>query len=205
VVCRVAAPARREDLSLKDTIIVFARAPRLGTVKRRLASEIGERAALRFYVGNLARLLRALQRDRRFRTVLAVTPDRTRARWPARVPVITQGRGDLGTRMHRACARCRRGRVAIVGTDIPDAGVGDVIAAFRAVRRSGAAFGPAMDGGYWLVALGPRRPARPFAGVRWSGEHALADTLRNFGGRRVVMLRTLRDVDTAADLRATMG
>jgi len=208
VVCRVAAPAHREDLSLKDTIIVFARAPQLGTVKRRLASEIGDRAALRFYVANLTRLLRALRRDRRFRTVLAVTPDRApdwvRARWPARVPVITQGPGDLGTRMHRACARCRRGRVAIIGTDIPDAGVGDVIAAFQAVRRSGAAFGPAMDGGYWLAALGPRRPAHPFAGVRWSSEYALADTLRNFGGRRVVMLRMLRDVDTAADLRATM-
>jgi hypothetical protein len=59
-----------------------------------------------------------------------------------------------------------------------------------------------VDGGYWLVALGPRRPARPFAGVRWSSPHALADTLANFRGRRVALLRELRDVDCAADLRA---
>jgi uncharacterized protein len=51
------------------------------------------------------------------------------------------------------------------------------------------------------VALSPRRPARPFASVRWSSEHALADTLANFTAQRVVMLRTLHDVDTAADLR----
>jgi len=202
---RVAAPAHREALPLKDTVIVFARAPRLGTVKRRLARELGDRAALRFYAGSLARLLRALVRDRRFRTVLAVTPDRARTRWPVRVPAVGQGGGDLGARMHRACARYRRGRVVIVGSDIPDAGADDVAAAFRAVRRDGAAFGPALDGGYWLVALGSRRPARPFAAVRWSSRHALDDTLGNFKGRRVAMLRTLRDVDTAADLRAVAG
>jgi uncharacterized protein len=65
-------------------------------------------------------------------------------------------------------------------------------------------FGPAADGGYWLVGFGPIRPARPFAGARWSTRHALADTLGNLRGRRVALLRTLRDVDTAADLAATM-
>jgi len=185
----------------RDTVIVFARAPRLGTVKRRLARDIGDRAALRFYRANLARLLRALARDRRFRTVLAVTPDRTRVRWPVRVPVVAQGGGDLGHRMHRACAGHRR--VAIVGTDIPELGADDVAAAFRALGQAQAVFGPSDDGGYWLVALSPRRPARPFAGVRWSTAHALADTLANFAGHRVALLRTLRDVDTGADLRAS--
>ena len=45
-------------------------------MKRRLARDVGDRVALRFYRANLARLLRALTRDRRFHTVLAVTPDR---------------------------------------------------------------------------------------------------------------------------------
>lgn len=52
-------------MSPRDTVVVFARAPRLGTVKRRLARDVGDRAALRFYQANLARLLRALARDRR--------------------------------------------------------------------------------------------------------------------------------------------
>jgi len=183
----------------RDTVIVFARVPRLGAVKRRLARDVGDRAALRFYRGNLARLLRALARDRRFRTVLAATPDHVRVRWPVRVPVIAQGGGNLGHRMHRACSAYPR--VAIVGTDIPALGADDVAAAFRALGRAHAAFGPSDDGGYWLVALSPRRPARPFGGVRWSTAHALADTLANFAGRRVALLRTLRDVDTGADLR----
>lgn len=182
---------------MKDTVIVFARAPRLGAVKRRLARDIGDRAALRFHIATLTRLLRALVCDRRFRTVLAITPDR--ARLSLRVPHVPQGRGDLGVRMNRAFARFPRARVAIIGCDIPDAGPTDVRAAFRVLGRTQAAFGPAADGGYWLVAMSPRRPSRPFACVRWSTEHALADTLANFAGRPVAMLRSLQDVDTAED------
>jgi glycosyltransferase A (GT-A) superfamily protein (DUF2064 family) len=48
--------------------------------------------------------------------------------------------------------------------------------------------------------MGRRRPAKPFAAIRWSSEHALADTLNNFSGLRVRHLRVLRDIDTADDL-----
>jgi rSAM/selenodomain-associated transferase 1 len=182
---------------VKDTVFVFARVPRLGTVKRRLAREIGGRAALRFHQAMLRRLLRSLARDRRFATVLAITPDGADTRWPVRVRVIGQGGGDLGARMARSLARGRR--TVVVGCDIPGMTGDDIHAAFRLLGRADAVFGPAEDGGYWLVGFGPRRPARPFAHVRWSTPDALADTLANFRGHRVAFLRTLRDVDTAAD------
>jgi uncharacterized protein len=184
---------------MRDTAIVFARAPRLGTVKRRLARGIGDRAALRFHRATLFRLLRALAADRRFDTVLALTPDSARLRLPPRVGRIGQGHGDLGQRMDRALRRFRSGRAAIIGCDIPAAGPADLAAAFRALGRADVVFGPATDGGYWLVGLGPRRPALPFGGVRWSTAYALADTLTNFRHRRVAVLRALSDVDSAAD------
>ena len=190
---------------MKDVVVVFARAPRLGAVKRRLAREIGARAALRFHVATLTGLTRALVADRRYRTVLAITPDRARLRLPVRVTRIPQGSGHLGVRMRRAFRRFPRCRVALIGSDIPDAAPTDVWAAFRALGSAQAVFGPAADGGYWLVALSSRRPARPFTSVRWSSEHALADTLANFAGRRIAMLRTLHDVDTAADLNRLRG
>ena len=185
---------------MRGTVIVFARAPRLGAVKRRLARDIGERAALRFHLRTLHGLARALAADGRFRTLLAMTPDGSRCRPAVKLARVSQGRGDLGQRMHRLIAKFPRGRVAIIGSDIPAAGPGDLAAAFGALGRADAAFGPAEDGGYWLVALGPRRPAHPFARVRWSSEHALADTLVNFRPRRVALMRRLRDVDTADDL-----
>lgn len=188
----------------RPTVILFARAPRLGTVKRRLARGIGDRAALRFYTATLAAVARPIVRDRRWRTLLAVTPAGARADWsrfvPRTTPRVAQARGDLGARMEGAM----RGhpRAVLAGTDIPGLGPADIAAAFRALGRADAVFGPAEDGGYWLVGLGPRRPHRPFAGARWSTEHALADTLANFCGRRVALLRYRRDVDTAEDLAA---
>jgi uncharacterized protein len=187
---------------MRDVAIVFARAPRLGTVKRRLARDIGARAALRFHAASLDRLVRALARDRRFATVVALTPDRARLRLPARVERVGQGRGDLGQRMDHAFHRFPRRRVALVGCDIPGVGAPDLRAAFCALGRARAVFGPAEDGGYWLVGMGPRRPARPFAAVRWSTPDALADTRRNFAAHPSLLLRRLRDVDTAADLPA---
>ncbi|MGH6660397.1 MAG: DUF2064 domain-containing protein, partial [Rhodospirillales bacterium] len=68
-----------------------------------------------------------------------------------------------------------------------------------ALGRADAVFGPAADGGYWLVGLRRRpRRLRLFEGVRWSSEHALADTLANLGGRPHVLLETLEDVDDGA-------
>lgn len=186
---------------MKDTVIVFARAPRLGAVKRRLGRELGDRAALRFHRTTLIGLLRGLAAERRFRTVLAVTPDHARFRLPVRVTRFGQGAGNLGRRMDRAFRRYPRGRVALIGADIPNAGPADLRAAFRILGIAEIVFGPAADGGYWLVGFGPRRPASPFERVRWSTEHALADTLRQCGRRPTGFLRVLHDVDTAEDFR----
>jgi glycosyltransferase A (GT-A) superfamily protein (DUF2064 family) len=94
-------------------------------------------------------------------------------------------------------------RAILIGSDIPGLGPTDIAAGFRALGRADAVFGPALDGGYWLVGFGPRRPHRPFAKVRWSGPHALADTLVHFHRHRVALLPPKRDVDSAEDLLAT--
>ena len=189
----------------RDVVYVFTRTPRLGQVKSRLARDIGVRAALRFHIATLHRLVRALARDRRFRTVLAVTPDGGHIVGLRGIPRIGQGHGDLGARMARVLNLNRRGRAVIIGSDIPAAGAADLRSAFRALGRADAVFGPSVDGGYWLVGLSPRRVGRPFAGVRWSTGDALADTLANFSHRRVAELRMLQDVDTGGDLERVLG
>jgi len=62
--------------------------------------------------------------------------------------------------MAKACRAFPRGNVAIIGSDIPDANAADLRAAFRALGRHDAVFGPAEDGGYgwWLSDRdGPRQ------------------------------------------------
>jgi uncharacterized protein len=187
-------------------VVLFVRAPALGTGKRRLARDIGDVAALRFERLMLARLLRRLGRDRRWRLCLAVTPDRACFRWrlwQRGVPVIGQGKGDLGARMQRALAACPPGPAVLVGTDIPALAAPHVAAAFRLLGDHDLVFGPAADGGFWLIgARHPRRMPRMFGNVRWSSPHALADTLAGLPRRLSVgVAARLEDVDDGAAYR----
>jgi hypothetical protein len=184
-------------------VVIFLRAPRLGRVKSRLARGIGALAALRFYRGTAERLLRRLTRDPRWRSELAVTPDVDARRRPWRVSAgyRPQGHGDLGERMARVFRDLPPGPAVIIGSDIPALTPAHIAEAFKALGDHGAVFGPASDGGYWLVGLRrrPRLPPRLFEGVRWSSAHALADTLAGLPSNlKVAFLETLEDVDDAA-------
>jgi hypothetical protein len=181
----------------------MAREPVLGRVKTRLAREVGPVRATHFARHAAATLLARLGRQPFWRTILAVTPDAAvrSSLWPAFVTRRSQGGGDLGVRMLEPMLRLPPGPVLVIGTDIPDIEVAHVREAFRLLGRCAAVFGPADDGGYWLVGLRRRpRVLRPFRDVRWSTSHALADTLCNLAGARVGYAATLRDVDTARDL-----
>ncbi|MCP5366138.1 MAG: TIGR04282 family arsenosugar biosynthesis glycosyltransferase [Hyphomicrobiales bacterium] len=184
-------------------LVVFVKQPRLGRVKTRLAADIGAVAAWRFYRQMLRTVLPPLARDRRWRTWLAVTPDGAPGPWPVDVPIIDQGPGDLGARMARPFHVLPPGPVVIVGTDVPAVTPARIARAFRALGNHDAVFGPATDGGYWLVGLRRRpRVSDPFRGVRWSTAQALADTLANLAGLRVAFVDTLSDVDDGAAYRA---
>lgn len=190
------------EVSHRGHLVVMARAPRLGAVKRRLARDIGGLAALRFYRQTLRALLRDVARDPRWRTSLAVTPDRAARRVIFGTNVLKQGRGDLGARMGRFLRARHAGPVVIVGTDIPDLGCDQVARAFHALKSHDWVLGPSGDGGYWLIGASRlrRTPRDPFAGVRWSSAHTRADTLANLRGARVAFLEELDDIDTGADL-----
>ncbi|MBT3372321.1 MAG: glycosyltransferase [Rhodospirillaceae bacterium] len=187
----------------RGRLILFLKAPRLGAVKTRLGASIGSLAAWRFYNAMLTRLWRRFAQEQRWRTVLAVSPDQGAARWPPGLARQAQGRGELGRRMARAMM-AGNGPVVLVGGDIPDLSARHIAQAMQALKHADAVFGPADDGGFWLVGL--RRgqwAARLFHGVRWSSPQTLTDTLANLPATaRVVQLETLSDVDTRDDYRA---
>jgi uncharacterized protein len=187
-------------------LVLFMRAPRWGVGKRRLARYIGDAAALRFEQAMLGLLVRRLGRDGRWQLRLAVTPDRARRRarlWPPGVAIAAQGEGDLGRRMRRALAACPPGPAVLIGSDIPALAAHHIADAFSLLGRHDLVFGPAVDGGFWLI--GARRcPCLPplFGPVRWSGPHALADVLSNLPRRvSVGFAARLEDVDDGSAYR----
>ena len=185
--------------------MIFAKAPVAGSVKSRLARELGVAMATRFARQCAQALLARVAFDRRWETTIAETRfAHSRRFWPAGIGRCTQGLGDLGERMQRIMASVPPGPLVIVGTDIPAIRAAHIAQAFRALGRHDAVFGPAADGGYWLVGL-RRRPSIPnaFCAVRWSSRHALADTVANLKDRNVALLAVLGDVDNAQDFFAS--
>ena len=190
---------------MRETVIIFVKAPVAGRVKTRLGADIGfGRAAALFRVLTQRTVMQSEKGP--WRTVLSVDPPsaaHASARyWPAHLPRVPQGRGDLGRRMAYAFEKAPPGPVIIIGADAPGVRARHLREAFDALKGADAVFGPAVDGGYWLVGLNRRRAAQDlFNGVRWSTKYALKDTLRTLPPSFAVrMLETLADVDEAGDL-----
>lgn len=175
--------------------------PVAGRVKTRLAASIGTVRATAF-ARRLGHTLLARLATGPWHLQLAVAPDRAVASpmWPARVQRNAQGGGDLGRRMQRIMDRLPPGPVVIVGGDIPEVSARHIREAFRRLGACDGVFGPSPDGGYWLVGLSRRlRVPKAFADVRWSSEHALADTRANLAGLRLAEVAQLSDVDEVED------
>jgi len=191
------------DPRYRPRLVVMVKLPRPGRVKTRLARGIGKVAAAWWMRHQLRRLLRRLD-DPRWQLVLAVAPDTALAApdWPRGIGRVAQGPGDLGARMGRVLRDMRPGPVCIIGADIPGVTPAHIARAFSALGRSDAVFGPAPDGGYWLVGMRRTRiPATLFRAVRWSSADALADSIASLPGLRIALADVLADVDEPADLR----
>lgn len=193
-------------------LVIFARVPQFGRVKRRLASTVGPAAAMRFYRQTLAGQIRRLSRDRRWTVWLFVTPDNAlrHPAWQGIDPrrLRGQGTGDLGVRMKRPFQQLPPGPVVLVGSDIPAMRPRHIVCAFALLGRYDLVFGPASDGGFWLIGARRSRPLPHslFADVRWSTRHALADTWATIpAGYSIAIAATLDDVDDAADLEIAMA
>lgn len=199
-------------------LIVFTRFPEPGRAKTRLIPGLGAAGA--------AALQRTMTERTLGRTAAPATPPGVPAAWEVQIrheggdagamrewlgaarPILEQGEGDLGQRLERAFAEgfaAGKGAIVVAGTDCPGLGCGDVADAFCALAGCDVVFGPARDGGYYLVGL--RRHALPairalFEGIPWGGGEVLAASLAAAAraGLPAATLRTLADIDRPEDL-----
>lgn len=198
-------------LPLPRRIVVFARAPELGSVKTRLATDIGAERALQVYRMLGIRSVAAACSVPDARVEVHYTPVAGRdavAAWlgdsvVARVELHAQEDGTLGDRMSAAIDHAlARGAaaVAVIGTDCPGLDAAGITRAFEALGGADVALGPAEDGGYYLVAVRARHP-HLFTGIPWSSCDTLRCTLdaARAAGLQVALLDPLMDIDTGED------
>jgi 2-phospho-L-lactate guanylyltransferase (CobY/MobA/RfbA family) len=123
--------------------------------------------------------------------------------------LLAQGGGDLGDRLAACLAdllRAGADRVAMVGADTPHVPPASYRRAFALLDQADVVLGPALDGGYYLVAAKASRPEL-FVGVPMGTEMVLAETLTRAvrGGLAVALLPPLRDLDRVEDLTAAVA
>ena len=187
----------------EPVVIVFARVPRLGEVKTRLARSVGDPEALRVHRALLSRTLEQAASLAGARVQLAIAGDDAEGESASLAAasgaeLVRQCEGDLGARMDNSlrAALARSLLPVLVGCDCPVLGADDLREAFEQLAEVDAVFAPTEDGGYALV--GASREITPvFAGVPWGTPAVMAATRERMLEARLSWreLRTLWDVD----------
>jgi len=187
---------------MAPALLVIAKAPVPGRVKTRLTPPCTPEQAARIAAAAIADTLAAVaavQRDARRIVVLDGEP----GPWiPDGFDVIAQRGAGLAERLAAAFADAG-GPAFLVGMDTPQVTPELLAAGLDAVRDGDAAFGAALDGGYWGIGL--REPdARVFEAVPMSEDNTGAVQRARLAilGLQTAVLPPLRDIDTIEDARA---
>lgn len=192
-------------------VLLFLKAPRPGTVKTRLAADLGPDAATALYRRLTERQIAAVHAsglplelhfapadaEPELRAWLGDTAGR----------YIPQFTGDLGARLaHATTLAFANGatRVALIGTDCPALDAARLQSAFDALANApaDAVFGPARDGGYYLLALSAPH-LDLFRDIPWSTAETLRVSLDRAQAAtlRTALLPEEDDIDEVSSLR----
>ncbi len=193
-------------------LILFARFPVAGKVKTRLIPALGAEGAAALHRRLVLRTLRtahALCQSQNVELEIRFAGDSKNEMqhwlgddWLCR----PQSDGDLGQRMAGAFADSfREGSPAtvIIGSDCPSLTSETLAAAFESLMTNPVVFGPATDGGYYLIGLTRPLP-EIFQGVEWGTETVLAQSLGILGqmGLKPALLQSRDDLDRPEDVAA---
>lgn len=195
--------------SRQPSVLIMARAPRPGAVKTRLQPLLGAPGCARLQAAMIERTLRLAGQVAPERCWLAL--DRP-CDVPATARVLRQRGDGLGARMRDAVEQVcseQPGPVLVIGTDVPTLDARHLRAAAGMLADDvDVVFGPALDGGYYLIGL--RRPCAAVFAIDpslWGGPQVLAASLAaaDTAGLCTGLLEPLRDLDTPEDAHALLA
>jgi uncharacterized protein len=195
-------------------LLVFARLPRLGEVKTRLAADVGDARALAIYEAMLRDVVinvRSSSPETEIEFLWAPTSTANgallRAAFGPHAVAIQTGT-TLGDRLSMAFSERfffhRTEKIVAIGVDDPTLGRDLIDHAFALLDSCEMVIGPASDGGYYLI--GSRALAfdpEIFHDIDWGTSTVFAATMKKIAAlqRTVAVLPQRYDIDTVADLQ----
>jgi rSAM/selenodomain-associated transferase 1 len=194
------------------TLLVLLKHPRAGRVKTRLAADIGIEPAANLYrawIGIVFEQLQPLRGEIRIVAYFDGAPATEFAAWKELADVWwPQPSGDLGRRLAAGfeTAHRDRGPVAAIGTDCLEIDASLIVDAFSRLCDHDVVFGPANDGGYYLIGTAKHLPGF-FDALPWSTPQILSAhrSVCQRAGWTVSLLPPRRDIDTREDWLAYCG
>lgn len=198
------------NIKKKNAIIIFAKYPKNGNVKTRLAKTLGENVATKFYISCASHVFKESLKLKRTAVPFLFFPDQEQSdelkNWAGGKFIYKiQNGADLGQRMSNAFAEVFKNsfeKVLIIGTDIPDLSSALINKALSELNKNDIVIGPSTDGGYYLLGMKIFHPDI-FNNIQWSSEEVFNKTLNiiNQHDLKFSLLPTLMDIDTEEDLK----
>lgn len=194
-----------EQSQKKELLIVFVKNIKLGKVKTRLAKTIGNEGAFQVYKHLVAITENATNQvfsNKRIYFSDVIIEEKWRD-----TPKFVQKGLDLGEKMKNSF---KKGfddgfeNIILIGSDLPDISSKIIQQGFNKLEQNEVVFGPAEDGGYYLV--GMRNPHLSiFKNKQWSTESLLKNTLSELKDNDISysLLQSLNDIDTFEDLKTS--
>jgi hypothetical protein len=189
---------------LLSTTLVFAKEPVVGQVKTRISKTHGTELALSIYKELLS--ITALEIDSVDHHVAFAgsnDPASLKSIFPKAGSFFKQSGKELGSRLKNAFVRFfdkAYDGICAIGCDCPALSADDISQSFTLLERNDVVIGPAMDGGYYLIACKPRGLA-VFNASAWGTNHLLEETIGLCVGNRLqyALLEKKFDIDTFKD------
>jgi hypothetical protein len=194
-----------------NAVIIFAKYPKEGKVKTRLAKTLGSGLATNFYKNcaeNTLKICLSLPAENHSLYLFYTDADEKIffEKWVNERFILQLQKGkDLGERMKNAFQILFKNhfkKVVIVGTDCPELTKKIIKKSFSELFKNDVVIGPSNDGGYYLLGMNQFYPFL-FDGIKWSTETVFTETLKIFkiNNLNYSLLPTLVDVDTEEDLK----
>lgn len=187
----------------ENLLLIFTRNPELGKCKTRLASKVGDRAALDIYHFLLQHTHHITVGSKAHKQVYYSEEVWEDDIWESLYYDKRLQRGkDLGERMENAFRdgfKAGFKKIVVIGSDMYDLSPSDLEGAFRALDEHDYVVGPAADGGYYL--LGMRALYGPlFKNKPWGTHTVLQETMQHLKNKNTKLLKTKNDVDLYEDI-----
>lgn len=188
-------------------LIIFVKSPIAGEVKTRLASDIGDEKALKIY-WQLLEITKKIASQFKGSKMIWSNKNWTDYSdyWPIKSFQFHLQKGaNLGEKMASAFDfHFKEGfnKLLLIGSDCPEINISVLNEAEQALDHHDVIIGPAVDGGYYLIAM-KKVHYELFEDMQWSQAQVLENTIQKakIHFLSTYLLKTLSDIDDLADLK----